>query len=94
MLESSTRRTRRDHSVEVVQFNEIRVSCRLPIFSMQEHDIGRFKPRLDNLNQPEGHIIFKDSPDGRTYAYVYQTGGGGRGVEFTRTPLFRNKKLH
>jgi hypothetical protein len=43
---------------------------------MQEHDIGRFKPGLDNLNQPEGHIIFKDSPDGRTYTYVYQNCGG------------------
>jgi hypothetical protein len=90
MLESSTRRTRRDHNVEVVQFNEIRVSCCLPFLSVQEHDIGRFKPGLDNLNQPEGHIIFKDSPDGRTYTYVYQNWGG---IEFTRTPLFRNKKL-
>jgi hypothetical protein len=35
------------------------------------------KPRLDNVNPPEGHIIFKDSPDGRTYAYVYQNWGGG-----------------
>ena len=50
----------------------------------------RCRSGLTYFNLQESHIIFKDSPDGRTYAYIYQNEGGG-GEEFPRNPLFRNK---
>jgi hypothetical protein len=46
-------------------------------------------PGLANINPQEGHIILKDSSDGRTCVYMFRKGWGG-GV-FNRTPLFTNR---
>jgi hypothetical protein len=48
------------------------------------------KAGLANINPQEGHIIRKDSPEGRTFVYIYIERGE---IELTVTSLFTNNDI-
>ena len=73
-------------------FRVIVITTRLPTTFIETGTLILSRPGLANLMHRRTTQVVKDSPEGRTFVYLFYIESVG-GIEFTITPSFLNSKL-